>query len=83
MIPAFGTSLNGTLVQLQLNPHTGIVTLFTRLGKVPDQHRAAVNERLLDANTSLVAAVGSPHQQRGRRLDLDITRITDHCCRRW
>jgi hypothetical protein len=42
--------IDGTLVQLQLNPHTGIVTLFTRLGKVPDQHRAAVNERLLDAN---------------------------------
>lgn len=45
-----GLDIDGTLVQLQLNPHTGIVTLFTRLGKVPDQHRAAVNERLLDAN---------------------------------
>jgi hypothetical protein len=45
-----GLDINGTLVQLQLNPHTGIVTLFTRLGQVPDQHRAAVNERLLDAN---------------------------------
>lgn len=45
-----GLDIDGTLVQLQLNPHTGIVTLFTRLGRVPDQHRAAINERLLDAN---------------------------------
>ena len=45
-----GLDIDGTLVQLQLNPHTGIVTLFSRLGKVPDQHRAPVNERLLDAN---------------------------------
>lgn len=45
-----GLDINGTLVQLQFNRHTGIVTLFTRLGRVPDQHRAAVNERLLDAN---------------------------------
>jgi hypothetical protein len=42
--------IDGTLVQLQLNSHTGIVTMFARLGKVPDEHRAAVNERLLDAN---------------------------------
>ena len=45
-----GLDIDGMLVQLQLNPHTGIVTLFTQLGKVPDEHRAAVNERLLDAN---------------------------------
>lgn len=45
-----GLDIDGTLVQLQLNPHTGIVTLFARLGRVPDEHRAAINERLLDAN---------------------------------
>jgi hypothetical protein len=45
-----GLVIDGMLVQLQLNPHTGIVTLFTQLGKVPDEYRAAVNERLLDAN---------------------------------
>lgn len=45
-----GLDVGGTLVRLQLNPDSGIVTLFARLGRVPDQHRAAVNERLLDAN---------------------------------
>jgi len=45
-----GLDIDGMLVQMQLNPHTGIVTLFSRLGTVPEQHRAAVNERLLDAN---------------------------------
>ena len=45
-----GLDISGMLVHFQLNPHTGIVTVFTQLGKVPDEHRAAVNEWLLDAN---------------------------------
>lgn len=45
-----GLDIEGTRIQLQLNAQTGIVTLFARLGTVPDRHRPAVNERLLDAN---------------------------------
>src|SRR5689334_15401002 len=45
-----GLDINGSVVQLQLDRHTGTLTLFARLGTVPHGHRAAVNAHLLDAN---------------------------------
>lgn len=41
---------DAVLVQLQLNPHTGDLTLFSALGPIDAGHRAAITERLLNAN---------------------------------
>jgi hypothetical protein len=37
-------------LQLQLNPHTGELTVFSSLGRLGSEHRATVNDHLLSAN---------------------------------
>jgi hypothetical protein len=37
-------------LQLQLNPHTGELTMFSSLGHLASEHRATVNDHLLSAN---------------------------------